>query len=205
MKCSFIIKLVLDFERNSKAWKVDNEASLESLGTRDQVLLQFSFWYSSLLMDKWNYSINQISYASYRFQVFHNIVMLPLQVNWDNTSTNEIRLFIAQQFWRKIVQTDQVHARNLKFMAIPSSELVSPPANLDLLSALAHFSPHLKEELGLISLYYYCFFSCFYILRRIPLVMKTFHETITLSCRLNQPRHKSCLAFLVLWLSYFFD
>lgn len=79
----------------------------------------------------WNYSIYQTSYASYRFKVFHNIVMLSLQANWDNISTNENQLFIKQQFWRKIVQTDPVYVQNLKFMAFLSSMQASPPASLD--------------------------------------------------------------------------
>lgn len=139
MRCSFIIKLVLDFERNSKAWKVDSEASLESLGTKDLVLLQVNFWYLIQPMNMWNYSINLISYPSYYFQVFHNIVMLSLQADWDNTNTNESRLFIEQQFWRTIVQTDQEYAKNLKFMGFLSFVQASLLTNLDPSSVLIKF------------------------------------------------------------------
>ena len=139
MRCSFIIKSVLDFERNSKAWKVDSEASLESLGTKDLVLLQVNFWYSIQPMNMWNYSINQISYPSYYFQVFHNIVMLSLQANWDSTNTNESQLFIEQQFWRTIIQTDQGYAQNLKLMGFLSFVQASLLTNLDPSSDLIKF------------------------------------------------------------------
>lgn len=138
----------MDFERNSKAWKVDSEASLESLVTKDLVLLQINFWYLFQPMNMWNYSINRISYPNYYFQVFHNIVMLSLQADWDNTNTNESRLFIEQQFWRTIVQTDQEYAQNLKFMEFLSFVQASLLTNLDPSSVLIQFYFHLMEELS---------------------------------------------------------
>ena len=126
----------------------------------------------------WNYSINQTSYASYRCQVFHNIVMLLPKANWDNTNTNESQQFIEQQFLKKTFQISLVCAQNLRFKAFLSSKLASLLANLDPLSALERFALHLMEELGFIPLSYYCFFSCFYILTRIPLVIKSFLREI---------------------------